>query len=187
MCGKWIAVECCDASVVVGVRRCFWANLQLGYMDRQDKDSADALEIYQGQWWPWILVSWAPDTVFRPVITGMASPSWQHHLLGTLSLPVFQHYTQGPCHNLKKLVMTNYTRNMCTLWSTSTNTSPYHMFIFLAVLSVHLCCNASSNSSNVLLSNLAHISNFYNSDITSLHLLFLDFCISIYITLSWHN
>ena len=166
---------------------CFWTNLQPGYMDMRDKDSANAPEIYQGQGWPWILDSWTPDTVFRPAITGMASPSWQHHLLGTLSLPLFQHYTQGPCHIFKKVVMTNYTRNLCTWWSTGTNTSPYHVFIFLAVLSVHLCRKASSNSSNVLLSNLAHTSTFCNSDITSLHLLFLDFFISINITLSWHN
>jgi len=149
MCGKcnicWMM--CCFSGwVVVGVRWCFWANLRPGCIDRWDKDSADALEIYQGQWWPWIPDLWAPDTVFRPAITGVASPSQQHHLLGTLSLPVFQHYTQGPCHIFKKVVMTNYTRNLCTWWSTSTNISPYHLFIFLTILSVHLCHKASSTA-----------------------------------------
>jgi hypothetical protein len=62
------------------------------------------------------------------------------------SLPVFQHYTQGPCHIFKKVVMTNYTRNLCTWWSTSNNTSPYHVFIFLAILLVHLCHKAPSTA-----------------------------------------
>jgi hypothetical protein len=59
----------------------FCSNLQPGYMDRWDKDSADDLKIYQRQGWPWIPDSWAPDTVFMPAITGMASPSQQHHYL----------------------------------------------------------------------------------------------------------
>ena len=146
MCGKcnsfWMS-WCFSGWVVVEVRWCFWANLQPGCMDRWDKDSADALEIYQGQGWPWIPDSWAPDTVFRLAITGMACPSWQHHLPFFTCIPGLRTRTG---HILKKVVMTNYTRNLYTWWSTNTNTSPYHVFIFLAILSVHLCHKASSTA-----------------------------------------
>jgi hypothetical protein len=35
---------------------------------------------------------------------------------------------------------------LCTWCSTSTNISPYHVFIFLAILSVQLCRKASSTA-----------------------------------------
>jgi len=178
MCGKcnscWM-LWCFGGWVVVRVRWCFfWANLQPGYMDMWDKDSADALEVYQEQGWPWIGDSWAPDTVFRPAITSTASPSQQHHSLGTLSVLVFQHYTQGPCHIFKKVVMTNYTRNMCTWWSTCTY-FPISCVHFSHYIVSSFMLQGTFNSSNVLLSNLAYTSSFCNRDITSLHLLLLHF------------